>query len=157
SCLEPCQWMRVRPWWQVRQTSFVSAEDILEKRRGMGFVGLLTCSLGSPWHIRQPTLTGARASALVPWLPAQTSWALAWQLAQYLRVLTSSAEGWASAPVGRKRSTPHAARSARIAAVPDLTLACTVLPPSCRLSARIVLYRSERRSIGPRSNTSKER
>src|SRR5262252_5284560 len=38
SCLLPVQWMRVRPWWQVRHTSFLSAEDILLKRFGMGLL-----------------------------------------------------------------------------------------------------------------------
>src|SRR5882672_2726077 len=132
SCLLPCQWMRVRPWWQVRHTSFFSEEDILEKRRGMGLAGLLTCSLGSPWHIMQPTLTGARASALVPCLPAQTRWALAWQFAQYLPLLMSSADGdWARAPEGTRKAAQHAVSSARNTAVPALASARTLLPCRC--------------------------
>src|SRR5882672_5271308 len=115
SCLLPCQWMRVRPWWQVRQTSFFSAEVILLKRRGMGLAGLLTCSAGSPWHIMQPTLTGARLSALVPCLPAQIRWALVWQLAQNLPLLISSGV-WARTPAGRHKMTSKARSAARGAA-----------------------------------------
>src|SRR5262245_34441979 len=131
------QCMRVRPWWQVRQISFFSADAILEKRRGMGLAGFLTCSLGSPWHIRQPTLTGARESALVPCLPPQITSALAWQLEQYLPLLMSSWEGsWARAPAERKRKAQHAERSARSNSVPNLSSARTMLPTrvadSCR-------------------------
>jgi hypothetical protein len=112
------QWMRVRPWWQVRQTSFFSAEGILEKRRGMGFVGFFTCSLGSPWHIRQPTLTGARESALVPCLPPQITSAFAWQLAQYFPLLMSSWEGdWAKAPAEKSNPAKKARNAAPDAAV----------------------------------------
>src|SRR5258706_11831834 len=103
SCLLPCQWMRVRPWWQVRQISFFSADAILLKRRGMGLAGLLTCSAGSPGHIAQPTLTGARGAALVPGFPAQMRCAFAGQFAQYLPLLMSSADGgWARAPQEKK-------------------------------------------------------
>src|SRR5215831_15524458 len=85
----------------------------------------------------QPTLTGARASALVPCLPPQIVSALAWQLAQYLPLLMSSCEGsWARAPGEVKRRAQHAARSARSIPVPNLTPARTMLPTrvadSCR-------------------------
>src|SRR5262245_24137437 len=103
--------MRERPWWQLMHVSLVSAADILVKRRGMGLLKLFRCSVGSPWQVAQPTMPmGVRLSAFVPCLPPQMATAPAWQVAQTLPVLMSSAD-CAHAPAGTI-SAPQKAKSA---------------------------------------------
>src|SRR6185503_11229643 len=134
SCVLPGQCMRSRPWWQVWQTSLFSVADILLKRFGIG-LPLFRCSLGSPWQVAQPTIAiGERLSALVPCFPPQMSGASAWQVAQTLPSLISSAD-CASAVAGKnstEQETKTAANSRAAGAATALSLFTSRLLHSSR-------------------------
>src|SRR6185295_2042119 len=136
SCVLPGQCMRSRPWWQLWQTSFLSCADILLKRFGIG-LPLFRCSLGSPWQVAQPTIAiGVRLSALVPCFPPQMSGASAWQFAQTLPSLISSAD-CARAPVEIRSSSAQ-----------QNPLPPSMARPRYRLTLRVCLF-SRLWDLGP--------
>ena len=71
ACMLLCQWMRLPPWWQVRQASFCACGgvgDVLSNTRpgagrSLASAGLLMCDSLSPWQLVQ---VGVRTSATVP-------------------------------------------------------------------------------------------
>jgi len=95
---------------------------------------LFRCSLGSPWQVAQPTIAiGVRLSALVPCFPPQMSGASAWQFAQTLPSLISSAD-CARAPVEIRSSSAQ-----------QNPLPPSMARPRYRLTLRVCLFRPLRR------------
>src|SRR5262245_13500819 len=98
----------------------------------MALAGLFTCSVGSPWHMAQPTLIGARESAFVPCLPDHTSNASAWQLAQSFPLRISSS---ACAKAVREWIAAHISRQAARNHRPPVAYLVVMLPPTGQTSA----------------------